>query len=197
MIILASESKQRRDLLRQIGIEPLVLSAHSIEQFQGEDISKEIQELAKCKVQAVLPLIPGHDKPIVDENIWAIGADTIILHKDQIYGKPLSQNHASEMLHELSGIIHRVFTGVCTWNISTGEYLTEVCETKVAFRNLDPETIKWYISTGEWRGAAGSYRIQGRGACIVDAIYGSYSNVVGLPLEILYGMLVKLHYRFR
>ena len=197
MIVLASASGQRKNLLKQIGIDPYVLSVPTPEKFVGSDVHAEIQSIARCKVEAALPHIETARALSTEKSVWAIGADTIILIEEQILGKPGNPIDAAEMIGRLSGRTHSVITGVCVWHTQGGRHLTDVCETKVEFAKLSQETVNWYVSTGEWNGAAGGYRIQGSGACIVEAIHGSYSNVVGLPLETLYGMLGKLNYRLR
>ena len=100
------------------------------------------------------------------------------------------------MLRMLSGRVHRVFTGLALL-VERGKPMEEevVC-TEVKFRAMEAAEIRFYIESGEWAGAAGAYRIQERGAFLVEWIKGSYSNVVGLPLEAFYGILMRNEYHF-
>ncbi|MAG13108.1 MAG: septum formation protein Maf [Spirochaetales bacterium] len=196
MIILASASKQRCRLLTQIGIEPYVFSVPIDEHFDGIDLASEIQTVAERKVDAVAAKVRA-EKHLSKSDHWIVGADTVILHDHQIYGKPKNAEDAVAMIKMHSGKTHDVMTGICVRHFFTDRTVSAVCETTVEFSDLSQDTVNWYVSTGEWRDAAGGYRIQGRGACLVRAIHGSYSNVVGLPLELIYGMLRELDYRFR
>ena len=210
--ILASASPQRRKLLEQIGIDPIVVPADIPENLDQSHIEDSLKTLARDKTMAVTSALtrkPGSKvtEVMADPNpreseIWVLGADTVIHHEGGIIGKANDIEQAKTTLDRLSGQEHSVLTGVCVRKtriepgalIDVAPPLTVVAETRVRFKLLSAEEINWYIETGEWANAAGAYRIQGRGACIVEAIYGSYSNVVGLPIERIYGMLTELDF---
>jgi septum formation protein len=202
MVVLASASPQRKTLLRQIGIGPVVIPAGIEEKLDGDTISHSLIQLAAQKAQAAVAQLA--QRPIANNKIksWIIGADTVILFDGEVLGKPKSKDDADRMLRLLSGNTHQVMTGVFVGIIGrdkqggpvTTNNTTAVSETNVTFKSLSDREISWYIATGEWRNAAGAYRIQSKGACLVSAISGSFSNVVGLPLELIYGMLIQLGY---
>lgn len=122
-----------------------------------------------------------------------IGADTAVALGGRIYGKPADEREARRFLAELSGATHEVWSGLA---VRTGaEERTEALHTRVRFRTLDPEAMRWYLATGEWRGRAGGYAIQGRGAALVEAIEGDYNTVVGLPVPALIRLVPGLHLR--
>jgi len=114
------------------------------------------------------------------EGRWFIGSDTIVLCDGQILGKPVDEQHAAAMLHQLSGREHQVLSGYAILDRTTGH--AEAVATRVRFRQLTAEEIARYIATGEPADKAGAYAIQGLGVCFVAGIEGSYTNVVGLPL---------------
>ncbi len=113
---------------------------------------------------------------------WVIGADTIVVLKGRILGKPENEDEALDMLRTLRGKWHKVVTGYCVLNLSRGIVYRDAVETKVFVRDLTDDEIRRYIKTSEPLGKAGSYAVQGRGGCMVKEIKGSYSNVVGLPI---------------
>ena len=121
-----------------------------------------------------------------------IGADTVVLLDGEILGKPDGAVEAMEMLRKLSGRPHKVYTGVSVINSDTGEVVTCHEETTVWFKGLDDETIDEYVMTEEPLDKAGAYGIQGKGGALVERIDGSYSNVVGLPVELVREMLGKM-----
>lgn len=142
-----------------------------------------VRRLAREKMKAVSKLVPEDDQVI-------IGADTAVLHGDRILGKPADETEAESMLRLLSGRTHEVVTGVA---IKTGGMvLDEVVSTRVVFRVLAERDISWYVATGESFGKAGAYAIQGLASRFVTRIEGSYSNVVGLPISTIDGLLGRL-----
>lgn len=182
-VILASASPRRQELLKQIGISPLV---HPSSFAEADGTANEAQAIAlgnalgKCK--AVVSEV-GDKLPV-------IAADTIVVIDNVILGKPKDADNAREMLRQLSGRTHQVMTGVAV--SYKGQLLTDVCVTNVSFRQLSTEEIEKYVATGEPLDKAGAYGIQGKGAILVEKIEGCYNNVVGLPLTMLYLMLKKL-----
>lgn len=181
MIILASASPRRKELLEQIGCCFRIETADT-EEASGEGMtpSELVMKNAHLKAAAVAALHP--DIPV-------LGADTVVSLDGNIYGKPRDREHAIEMLTSFSGRAHQVMTGIalawkgCIWQA----YET----TEVVFAPLSAASITRYVDTGEPADKAGAYGIQGRAAVFVEQIRGSYSNVVGLPLHCLDGLARK------
>jgi septum formation protein len=109
----------------------------------------------------------------------------VVARGHAVYGKPADRDQAESTLRALSGVVHRVLSGICLLDGRTGRARTAVATTTVSFRALDEPTLAWYLDTGEWRERAGGYAIQGAGAALVREISGDYENVVGLPLAAL------------
>lgn len=180
MLVLASSSPRRRELLKTIGLEFVVLSPEIDENIENSSKPEElVVELARQKAQAV--------EQKVDKGDIIISADTIVVYRKSILGKPTDEYEAFNMLKRLSGKWHKVFTGVCIR--ITGEEITFYEVTKVKFRELQDEEIVYYISTKEPLDKAGAYGIQGLGGAFVEKIVGDYTNVVGLPLPKLWKIL--------
>ena len=181
MIILASASPRRRELLEQIGCQ-FQIEVSDAEELKGEDIEpdKLVMENAHLKAAAVAKSYP--DIPV-------LGADTVVSLDGKIFGKPRDEEQARTMLQSLSGGLHHVSTGIALmWQ---GK-LWQACETtEVVFAPLTTADISRYIASGEPADKAGAYGIQGRGAVFIKEIRGSYSNVVGLPLHCLSRLAAK------
>lgn len=176
--ILASSSPRRFELLRQVGL-PFQSIVPSVDESTDKtDPFAIVSELSARKAAAV-----AKNNPIS----VVIAADTVVTVDGKILGKPHSEAEAAEMLRSLSGRSHFVFTGVTV--ICDGRIETAICRTEVFFKDLSEEMIRAYLRTGEPFDKAGGYGIQGKGAVLVDRIDGDYSNVVGLPLSLLYEML--------
>jgi septum formation protein len=179
--ILASQSPRRAELLRQLGIEFEVIPSNSDE----ESIPKSnpifyVKKVAKLKAKTI-------SKQIKDGVIIAV--DTEICMDKKIFGKPKDDNDAALMLKELSGKVHNSISGICVIDKPSGKTLVKSVKTKVKFRELSQEVINWYVATGEPKGKAGSYAIQGKGALLVEWIKGDFYNINGLPLSTLAKML--------
>ena len=174
-LILASASPRRSALLSQIGLTFEVFPSEIEEPLPNKNLSPEkvTQKLAKLKARAVAE---RYTEGII------IGADTLVLFKKELLGKPKNREDAKSMLSRLSGKTHRVITGVALIDVKkkTETAWSEV--TKVCFRELCADEIDNYIKSGEAKDKAGAYGIQGRGAAFVKRIDGCYFNVVGLPL---------------
>lgn len=181
MLILASASPRRLDLLRQIGIDPdLVVPADLDEEaLKGELPRAHAGRLAAEKAACVAADYPA---------AFVLGADTVVACGRRILGKADSEPEARRYLALLSGRRHRVFGGVCLTG-PDGRSILRVVQTAVVFKRLSGDEIDTYLRFDEWRGKAGAYAIQGRAAAFVRQINGSYSNVVGLPLFETMGML--------
>lgn len=181
-IYLASASPRRLELLRQVGIEPAVVTSRFQEDtFLFGDPARTAREYALGKALGALPL------PDIG---LCIGADTVVHLQGRVLAKPEGAEHACEMLRQLSGQVHEVITGIALVRGQNHYAVSHEC-TLVEFRPLTEEEIQNYVSTGEPMDKAGGYGIQGRGAVFVSRIIGCYSNVVGLPLTRLYSMLAE------
>ena len=180
-IILASNSPRRLMLLRQIGIEPIVIPSHVPEDIrEGESPEDSALRLATAKAREVAGQL---------REGLIIGADTIVVIDGEQLGKPADERDARRVLRLISGRSHSVITGLAVIDAKTSEVKTTVVRTTVRFKRLTEEEIDAYIATGDPRDKAGAYGIQGRAAAFIEGIEGCYSNVVGLPLSELAEML--------
>jgi septum formation protein len=190
-IILASGSPRRRELLERIRMPCKVVSPQVDEaDDRGGEPADRVIVLARRKVEAVLALFQN------EAPRWVLGADTMVEIDGVVLGKPAGIEEAERFLRRLSGRVHRVHTGLALHAGRERPIEVEAVATEVRFRTLDEGEIQLALESGEWAGAAGAYRIQERGAFLVEWIRGSWSNVVGLPLEAFYGMLKRTGYRF-
>jgi septum formation protein len=173
-VVLASRSPRRVELLKQIVTDFTVLPADIDETpHTNEDPVSYVKRLALEKAHAVYM--------VSDSRAIVIGADTTVDLDGNIFGQPVDDNDARQMLNLLSGTTHQVHTGVAVVS-ATGEAV-EVVSSSVTFVDLRPELLEWYIGTGESAGKAGSYAIQGHGSALVASSSGSMTNIIGLPLE--------------
>jgi septum formation protein len=180
-IILASASPRRAELLRAAGILFDVLPADVDETpREGEPPGAYVRRLAEDKARAVAANT---------RNYPVLAADTTVVAEGQILGKPVDDDDARRMLRMLSGATHEVVTGVAL--VHGGHLDVHVETTAVEFAEMTTDEIDWYIATGEPRGKAGAYAIQGCASRFITRIDGSYSNVVGLPMALVYEMLVS------
>ena len=124
-----------------------------------------------------------------------VGADTIVVYRDKIYGKPVDKEDAIRTLRELSGKEHKVMTGVAVYNKGSGRMVSSLEVTHVLFKDLTDDDINAYINNVEVMDKAGAYGIQDMGGSIVASIRGDYDNVVGLPLSLLKGLLSRFNVR--
>ncbi len=175
MILLASKSPRRRELLAQIGVAFEVCESDA-EELTGAGCEPLaiVTENAKRKALAVAKLHP---------NVPVLGADTVVSLEGEIFGKPRDEAEAKKMLRALSGRDHLVTTGLAL--AVRGELYTTAATTRVYFDKLTEEEIAAYVASGEPLDKAGAYGIQGRAAAFIPRIEGSYTNVVGLPLNTL------------
>jgi septum formation protein len=173
-LVLASGSPQRRAILEQLGI-GFEVDVPDVEELELGPPDEVALENAFRKAQAVAARHPG------DALILAV--DTVVALGSRLYGKPAGAQDAEATLRALSGRRHAVVSGLCL--IQAGRDRTAAATTLVDFRPLDQRMIEWYLETEEWRGRAGAYAIQGRGAALIDRIEGDYSGVVGLPVATL------------
>ena len=180
-VILASGSPRRAELLKNVSLAfEAVPSTVNEWPYQGEPIADYTIALARAKVCDVAARFTSG---------FVVGADTVVVADSEILGKPQDPSDAKRMLRLLSGKWHSVITGVVVRNIETpGESVGHEV-TRVSFCHLTEEEIEWYVSTGEALDKAGAYGIQGGASLFIDQVLGSYSNVVGLPVHLVYRML--------
>jgi septum formation protein len=193
-IILASASPRRRELIRQIHWEADIEPGHFPEVTNEDEafafIRKEGLERAFASfshtdlVCAVNAFGKARDAARKGDALPVVGADTTVVLGGRVLGKPKDKEDAFSMLLSLSGRTHVVKTGMAI--LYRGKTSLSVTATEVTFRSLSEEEIRKYIETGEPMDKAGAYGIQGIGTLLVDTISGSYDNVVGLPLTVLY-----------
>ena len=189
--VLASGSPRRKELLEQIGMQFEISSAHGEEIITKEQPWEIVEELSMQKATEVADRYEAEHA--VQENTVVIGADTIVAYGAEIMGKPKSRQHAIEMLSELQGHVHQVYTGV-TLIIMTGKDRELSCfheKTEVEMYPMTQAQIEAYVSTGEPMDKAGAYAIQGKCAAYIKGICGEYNNVVGLPIARLSQELSK------
>lgn len=180
-LILASGSPRRKEILDTMGLSYIVDVSDADESYLAGP-ENMVLELSRRKAQAVAP---KHPHAII------LAADTLVFG-EKVLGKPHDAAHAKEMLHELSGNWHSVYTGVTMINTHSGKTLSNADMTRVHFVELSDEEIDAYIKSGECLDKAGAYAIQGMGGMFIDRIEGSYSNVVGLPMTLVRSMLLEI-----
>lgn len=181
MIILASASPRRRELLSGMGIEEFDIRPSSHEAPLRRDLPR---------TEAVALIASGKAEDIASgsgPDDIVIAADTLVFLDGEPLGKPRDALDAARMLRALSGREHQVITGLAV--IAGGVTYTDAVSTLVRFLPLTDEQIDWYISTGEPMDKAGAYGIQGKGGMLIQSISGDYYNVVGLPVSRLAGLL--------
>lgn len=181
-VILASQSPRRRELFALLQI-PFDVEVSGEKEIIPEDACPEqiVMALAEQKAQHVFLRHPNH---------CVIGADTIVVLDGHILGKPKTATQAVEYLSALQGKNHHVLTGICV-KTPHGS-LTRYESTLVRFRPMTIDEITWYVSTGDPMDKAGAYGVQGLACCFIDSVDGNFFNVVGLPLPLLYSMLLEL-----
>jgi septum formation protein len=178
-LLLASTSPQRRAILEQLGI-PFDVEAPRYDERDDDGVSPV--ELVRTHAQGKARSLASEagDRPV-------LGVDTAVVLDGRVYGKPADTTEAAAMLAELGGRTHAVVSGLCI--LAPGWEAVEHEETLVHFRPLSSGDVAAYVAAGEWRGRAGAYAIQGRGAALVERIEGDYLNVVGLPAALLVRLL--------
>ncbi len=182
-LILASASPQRAALLREYGyeFEVVVPPVHEPDELAGHPTAeRQAEALSYFKARGVAELVR---QGII------LAADTVVALKGRLFGKPADRNDARRILQALAGTTHRVITGVTLLEPITGERLIEYDSTAITMRRLTEEEVEHYLDTEAWAGKAGAYGIQDRGDAFIERIEGSFTNVVGLPMELVSQML--------
>ena len=183
-LILASASPRRAELLTSAGFGFTVAPAEVDETPHAEEAASDyVIRVARDKARHIAAQRKGTDAVV-------LAADTAVVSESRIMGKPRNDEDAAGMLATLSGSVHQVLTGVVV-RTETRE-LVELVATRVHFLPMSSAEISWYVATGEPRGKAGGYAIQGHAARFIDWIDGSWSNVVGLPLSTVNRMLKEV-----
>lgn len=187
-IILASGSPRRKELLLQIGIVPEIIVSHVEEKITSDVPAEVVMSLAEQKAVDVAKEMP--------EGTVILGSDTVVAADGKILGKPKSHEEAYEMIRRLAGRSHQVYTGVCLVKKGPeGEADTVVSfydETDVNVSPMTEKEIREYADSEEPMDKAGSYAVQGFFARYIDGLKGSYANVMGLPVHLVYQELKKL-----
>jgi len=176
-LVLASKSPRRAEILRAVGWEFEAIAADVDEtRYDSEDAVSYVKRLAQTKAETVAGKLRGG---------LVLGADTVVVIGEEILGQPRDDKEAHRMLSLLSGRWHAVLTGVALVRSGqTPDALVEHETTRVRFSEMSIDEIDWYVSTGEPKGKAGAYGIQGKGALFIEEIQGDYFNVVGLPVRL-------------
>ena len=174
-LILASASPRRAELLREMGLKFHVVPSDATEAHNEQLTARELCQLnAYRKARAVAKRIP---------DALVLGADTLVYLGTRLFGKPASLAEAEQMLEGLQGRTHQVVTGICLVHLRRCRQTMFAETTQVRFRSLDSKQIRYYLGAINPLDKAGAYAIQEKGDLIVDRIAGSFSNVVGLPVE--------------
>jgi len=183
-LILASASPRRAELLREHGYDFTVIESPLGEPVEFPDDMSPVeraQSSSYFKAKSVAE--------VVGEG-WVLGADTIAALAGRVFGKPADRDDARMILKSLSGTTHQVITGLTLLDASSGARLIRQDSTDVIMRRLGELEIEEYLDSGAWEGKAGAYGIQDKGDAFVERIEGSFTNVVGLPMELLARMLI-------
>jgi septum formation protein len=186
-LVLASGSPRRLALINQAGIEPDALQPADIDEMplKGELPRACANRLARSKAEAALASVR------LDEELrgsYILAADTVVAVGRRILPKTELLDEAAQCLRLLSGRSHRVHTGICLVTPKEA-FRQRLVETRVRFKRLSEQDIEAYLASGEWRGKAGGYAVQGLAGTFVVKLVGSYTNVVGLPLYETISML--------
>ena len=181
MIVLASQSPRRSEILRQAGIPFVARPAHVDETARPGESPQDYVKRVACDKATAAGAAPGE---------IVLGADTVVVIGGEILGKPAHTTDAVRMLGLLAGREHQVLTGICLRR--GAEMVIDCARTRVWFKPLTREAIAEYVASGEPMDKAGAYAIQGLASKFIERIEGSYTNVVGLPIELVQQILRKL-----
>lgn len=187
ILILASGSPRRRELLSGLGVEFIVRPADLDESIlPGESPEQHVQRLAQEKAAAR-----------AEAGELVLAADTVVIIDGDILGKPRDTDEAHAMLHRLAGRRHTVLSGVALTDGNRQQSVHGVARTEVGIAGMTAKEIAWYVETGEPMDKAGAYAIQGLGALFVEVIDGNYTNVVGLPIPLTRSLFQEMGFDLR
>jgi septum formation protein len=187
-LVLASRSPQRRAILERLGV-PFTVRPADVDELDQGDPGEVALENALRKARAAQELVGTEAGATGAEMV--LGCDTLVALKGTIYGKPGDEVEARATLRALSGATHEVLSGLVLLFAGERER-TAIARTAVTFRALDEKLLDWSLASGEWRGRAGGYAIQGKGSALATKVEGDYENVVGLPLAALLDIYPEL-----
>ena len=188
VVLLASKSPRRQEIFNRLEIPFTVKPCDIDESTDNSSIDEAVLELAERKLDHALT-----EYKTSPEN-WIFAADTLVFSDSKLLGQPQTEEEAFNFLKTLSGKSHHVATGIALYNREKNKKYIDMDKTSVVFPLLSEEIIRWYVSTGEWKGAAGGYRIQEKGGCLAEKIEGSYTNVMGLPIRRFFCMMLLAGY---
>jgi septum formation protein len=197
-LVLASGSPRRIELLQQAGIEPDRALPAEIDEtpLRAEHPRSLAKRLSKAKAEKAFESLKAEPD---FAGAYILAADTVVAVGRRILPKAELVDEASNCLQLLSGRSHRVYSGVCLIS-PEGKLRQRLVETRVRFKRLGREELESYLASGEWRGKAGGYAVQGLAGTFVVKLVGSYTNVVGLPLYETVGLLTaegfKVHFNW-
>ncbi len=192
-LVLASGSVRRLALLQQVGVQPGSLRPVDIDETPGRRELPRVRARRLARAKAEMARAANQKDPELKDAL-VLGADTVVAIGRRSIPKPTLLEEAAYALRMLSGRGHRVYTAVCLID-SKGRMRERTVEARVRFKRLSRDEIESYLASGEWRGKAGGYAIQGLAGAFVVRIAGSYSAVVGLPLHETVNLLVSAGYR--
>ncbi len=176
-IVLASQSPNRRMTLEECGLEVITRPQDIWEICGLTNPPDVVATLSRQKMDSYLK------SDLFDPGIVAVAADTLVSLDGELLGKPKDETDARRMYRAMSGRWHDVYSGMSVYIPGREGYTVTSVESRVRFMEMSDKDIDWYISTGDFRGAAGAYRIQRSGYRLIEEIDGSFSNVIGIPLE--------------
>lgn len=187
MLVLASASERRKEILEKLGLD-FIQCVPDVEEAVCEDAYDGVMKNALAKARCCAAKHPEH---------VVLGFDTVVLLDEKVLGKPAGRDEAYQFLSMLSGRAHTVVSGIAVVCLAKRIEVVDFEETRVFFRKLGEAEIEWYLNTNEWVGKAGGYGIQGKASLFVERIEGCYFNVVGLPIGKTYEMLVETGVRLQ
>ena len=191
-LILASASPRRKELLETMKIQFKICPSNCDESIpEGTSPKDASRIIAERKAETLQKQMPQSERAD-----FILGADTTVVFNGKIYGKPKNKAEAESFLRLFQGKEQEVITGIALLDRRKGAMDSKSVSTIVKFKKMSEFDIKTCLAADEWMDAAGGYKIQGFSACFIEKIEGSYSNVVGLPIEAVYDMLVEHRFEF-
>jgi len=199
-VILASASPRRKEILERLHIPFYSVTPPFDEELpsammRGSGTRKATEYLA---VQKALSTARTLENTAADMQTvrFIVAADTLIVFRGKIYGKPKNETEARAFLRSFSGKTHTVYSGLAVYNRETQDYFSCTCKSRVTFAKISEQELEHLLGIQEWKDAAGAYKIQGIASCFIKRISGSYSSIMGLPIFEFYEILKKSGYRF-